>query len=251
VLTLDATKAPPPLHAAATYTAAALHALARDEARARRPKRLLEPQRLTWERFRGALGPVDLLDLLLEDAAVTQPIPFDAAAMFPAGPLPGDLPADLVATWLDAVADLDLAAPADDYITAQARALGLPTRLARASLHKIKPHHKVLELPGTGGQLAHYAVATQPDLYLQDVFTVATADWSDRTLAGLVAAEAGLTAGQLAIVSLGSPPSLAPLAALGPFDLVVGLDPDKGGPFEPAQLHEAHLIAPDGALQLI
>ena len=234
---------------AALYATALLVALARDEHRGRRPKRLLDPQRLTWQRFRGALPNTALATLLFEDAAVTQPVPFDpTATQLPAELLPGALPDDAVTAWLDALTALALDAPSDDYILAQARALGLPTRLARTAIHKPKPHYKVLELPGTGGQLAHAAAAAQPDIDLQDVFTIAADGWRELTLAGLVAVDAGLTAGQLRIVPART---LADLARLGPFDAVLGLDPDKGGAFELHQIHEAHLVAPGGDVQLL
>jgi hypothetical protein len=39
-------------------------------------------------------------------------------------------PEELAAEWLAALAGFDLAAPSADYLAAQARALGIPSRLA-------------------------------------------------------------------------------------------------------------------------
>ena len=69
---------PRELTTTASYAAAALHALAREEARDRKPKRLLEAGLATWTQFRGRSGATQLLELLLEDAAVTQPTAFRA-----------------------------------------------------------------------------------------------------------------------------------------------------------------------------
>src|SRR3546814_9453444 len=55
-------------------------------------------------------------------------------------------------SWIKSVASLPLAGPGPDYVAEQARFLGLPTRMARSDLHVVKPHQKVLELPGTGGR---------------------------------------------------------------------------------------------------
>lgn len=86
----------PATAAAATYLAVTLHALAREERAARRPRRLLDPGLATWQRFRGRLGVLDLAELLLEDAAVTQPQPFDAAAVLGAAEPFGRVPEALV-----------------------------------------------------------------------------------------------------------------------------------------------------------
>ena len=51
-----------------TCAEAALQALAREEARGRRPLRLLEQDRATWTGFRSRLGGAALAELLLEDA---------------------------------------------------------------------------------------------------------------------------------------------------------------------------------------
>jgi len=236
--------------AAATYTAAVLHALAREEHRGRRRPRLLEPGRLTWTRFRGHLGPRDLVTLLLEDAAVIQWEPFDAQRVAPADAQPELLAPELIQSWLDALPTLDLAADSETYLTEQARLLGLPTRLGRSSLHQLPKGAKVLELPGSGGQLAFHIAATQPGVYLQTGFTIGYDGWRERVLAGLVAVEAGLEKDALPLVALPNVESLRALRAEGRgFDHVIGLDPDKGGLFSKSTINET--VLPDGTANLV
>ena len=215
----------------AAWAASLLHALARDEAAGRRPARLTESGLATWNRFRGRLGATDLLALLFEDAAVLHAVPFDASAL--GGPLALDaLPDDLTQGWLEAVANADLEAPGTKYIAAQASLLGLSTRLARSELHVVKSHQKVLELPGTGGQLAHHIVTSQDDLALQNNVVIACGSWQELTLAGVVALD--LAAPHTEFVSRVEPDELReaehPLRQQS-FDFVVGRHPDKGGQF--------------------
>ena len=214
---------------AGTWAAALLRALARDGLARRRPLRLTEPQLATWTRFRGRLTATDLLSLLFEDAAVLHKIPFDPASI--GGPLRlNALPAEVSGAWLSALQTADLQASGADYISQQARLLGLPTRMARSELHLVKPHQKVLELPGTGGQLAHHIVSTQRDVTLQDNFTLACSTWQELTLAGVVALDLGAPhtdfITKVADTDLrGAAHSLRQRS----FDLVGGLPPDKGG----------------------
>jgi len=63
----------PSAAAAATYLAATLYALAREEHAGRRPRRLLEPALATWQRFRGRPGAKALAELLLEMADAGDP----------------------------------------------------------------------------------------------------------------------------------------------------------------------------------
>ena len=211
------------------WAATLLRALARDEVAGRRPVRLTEPQLATWTRFRGRLTATDLVALLFEDAAVLHRVPFDPAALGDAVRLT-QLPPEVAAAWLAALASTDLAAPSADYIAEQARLLGLPTRLARSELHLVKSHQKVLELPGTGGQLAHHIVRSQGDVTLQDNFTLACSSWQELTLAGVVALDLGAPhtdfVTRLADNDLRDPAH--PLRQRS-FDFVVGLHPDKGG----------------------
>ncbi len=203
---------------ALVYTEAVIRALLREEARDRRPKRLLEAGRATWTQFRGRLTDAALVEILLEDAAVAQPVPFDASRMLGGDRPVQRVPVDRVRGWLDASA---LDGPSPDYIAAQAKLLGLPTRLGRSDLPVIKAHQRVLELPGTGGQLTHHLLEVDPDLPIREVFTIACGSWQELALAGLVCVEKGL---------LGEPPaSLDPMleaarAQTRAFDFVFGAD---------------------------
>lgn len=219
---------------AALFAEVALHALAREEASGRKGKRLLEPQRMSWERFRGRLGNAALASLLLEDGAVTHPAAFDAAALL-GTPEPFDSLADSqVDTVLASVTEEAVSGPGSDYLQAQAQRLGIPYRFARSSLPRgIKAHHKVLELPGSGGLIAHHVCSTLEGIYFQDVFTVACAGWKERLLAGLVALELGVG---------GVPPILEDPTLEGARqrlpapDFVLGLSKEKGGRFTEEQL---------------
>jgi hypothetical protein len=215
----------------AVWAASLLHAMARDEAAGRRRPRLTEPGLDTWARFRGRLGSTDLLTLLFEDAAVLHRIPFDAA-IFDASLNLDSLPENLVDNWLSAIPSLSLTSTGADYILEQAGLLGLPTRLARSDLHVVKPHQRVFELPGTGGQLAHHLVSSQRELTLQDNFAVACSTWQELTLAGVVALELGAPHTDFAVRAdvAGLKSASHPLRQRT-FDFVLGLHPDKGGQF--------------------
>jgi hypothetical protein len=208
----------------ARYAATTIYALAREEYAGRRPKRILDPGHATWKLFRGRLRWASFLELLLEDAAVSQPHPFRANAFLPSPSRIDVLPDELLQEWVVAASALDLAVSPDEYIAAQAKTLDVSTRGAKASLHRVKPHHKVLEAPGSGGQLTLHMLLTQPELNLRDSFTIACGAWSEQVLAGLAAVEQR-GAGELPI-SLD--PDLA-RSRTSTFDYVVGLDPQKGG----------------------
>lgn len=213
------------------WAAALLHAIARDEHAGRRTQRLTEPKLDTWSRFRGRLGPQDLVALLFEDAAVLHRIPFDASAIGAEFRV-DRLPTTVVDEWLRSIDSTLPDVAGNEYILEQARLLGLQTRLARSELHVVKPHQKVLELPGTGGQLAHHLVSVQKDLLLQDNVVVACSTWQELTLAGIVALELGaphsdfvIRADADALKDAGHP------LRQRSFEFVVGLAPDKGGQF--------------------
>ncbi|MFO0554349.1 MAG: hypothetical protein U0271_38565 [Polyangiaceae bacterium] len=229
--TLDVSMLSDVLRPTGVWAASLLHALARDEAAGRRRPRLTEPKLDTWTRFRGRLTSVDLVSLLFEDAAVLHRVPFDPAALS-ATLRPDWLPQPATDAWLKAVQSLPLDAASADYILEQAKLLGLPTRIARSDLHLIKPHQKVLELPGTGGQLAHHLVSSQRDITLQDNFAVACGSWQALTLAGVVALDLGAPHSDFA-TRVDAPDLKEPKHPLRQrsFDFVVGLHPDKGGLF--------------------
>lgn len=213
------------------WAASLLHALARDEVAGRRTQCLTEPKRDTWTRFRGRLTSVDLISLLFEDAAVLHRIPFDVAAV--GGPLrPERLPESAMDKWLDTVSTLPLSSAGTDYVLEQARLLGLPTRMARSDLHVVKPHQKVLELPGTGGQLAHHLASSQRSLTLQDNFVVACSTWQELTLAGIVGLELAAPHSDFTLrVDIEELRNSDHRLRNRAFDFVVGLHPEKGGLF--------------------
>ncbi len=247
MLTLSISSTSAELRPTAAYGAAILHALARDEARGRRRPRLTEDGLATWNRFRHLLGPSSLIALLAEDAAVTHPVPFDAGAMlYNSGGSLGALDDKLVEGWLRAIPELDLEADSVEYVQAQARLLDLPDRMARADLHRVQPHHKILELPGTGGQLCHY-LAIRDGIYLQDNATVACNDRRELTLAGLIAVELGAPDADFACVD----PELEFArheTRRTAYNFVVGRPAEKGGSFKRERLRE---LFPNAAVVLV
>lgn len=229
---LDLSGLPASQRPTGAWATALLQALARDEVAGRRTQRLTEPGLATWNRFRGRLTSTDLLALVFEDAAVLHRIPFDPAVV--GGPLKlAELPATLTTAWLGALETADLKTPGPDYIATQAKLLSLPTRMARSDLHVVKAHQKVLELPGTGGQLAHHIVSAQRDVTLQDNFAIACGSWQELTLAGIVALDLGAPHTDFAVkVEDGGLRQPTHPLRQRTFDFVVGLHPDKGGLFQ-------------------
>lgn len=229
--TLDISGLTDDLRPTGVWAASLLHAIARDEAAGRRTQRLTEPTVDTWRRFRGRLDTTDFVALLFEDAAVIHRVPFDPLAI--GGPLRLDqIPSAVADEWVTAVQAMDLNVPNPDYVAEQARLLGLPTRMARSDLHVVKPHQKVLELPGTGGQLAHHLVWSQQDLTLHENFVIACGSWQELTLAGVIGLDLGAPHSdfvqKVEVDDLRNPDH--PLRQRT-FDFVIGLHPDKGGLF--------------------
>lgn len=216
------------------WAAALLLAVAREEAVGRRPHRVTETGLATWGRFRGRLKAKDLLELIFEDAAVIHPVPFDPARVDEQLQLQR-LPDEAPEAWLSALPSIDLNAPGAVYLVEQARLLGVSSKLARSDLHVVKAHQKVLELPSTGGQLAHHLVSTHPELTLQGNFTLACGSWQELTLAGIVALDLGAPHTDF-IVGVEPEQLRNPDHALRrrSFDFVIGLHPDKGGLFQAA-----------------
>lgn len=207
-----------------------LFALARREHTGRAPPRLTEPDRATWREFRGNLGYNHLLALVAQDASVRFPLPADPAAVLgPDGAASlEDVPRVIVRQWLDALTPDRLDAPRADVLTAAARGLGLPHRYAATSLHKLQADTRVLELPGTGGQLVARALERSPDATLHLNATVLTRDWADRAMAGFVAMELDAPHQDFVV----NDPDLT--WATDPerrrtYDLVFGLRPANGG----------------------
>jgi hypothetical protein len=207
-----------------------LIALARRERAGRAPQRLLEPGLATWKQFQGNLDLPHLVALLAEDAAVRFPLPADPRRVFGANADFSKLPSTSIFTWLMSLPG-QAAADRQEILAEYARELELPHRFAGADLHKIQADKRVLELPGTGGQLVARALEKSPDAHLLTNTTVLTSSWADRAMAGLVAME--LDAQSVDFVR--EDPELA--WATHPdqrtrFDLVFGLQPEKGGAYD-------------------
>jgi hypothetical protein len=201
----------------------------REEQVERRPRRLLEPGLATWNRFRGRLGLGDLLSLLLEDAAVVQPEPFDVGRVLGGAVDVASIPEAQIRDWLAEFSGLSAAMSDRDYIEVQAKRLGLRARPAFSELHKLAPHHRVLELPGSGGRLAAHAAVTQPELPFKEMFSVSCASWQERMLAGLAAVSLGVRGYSRIYVD----PALEHVRALeGGFTHIYGVKAEKGGAFD-------------------
>lgn len=229
------------------YLEAVLLSLAREERHGRpKQKRLLDPEFATWKRFRGRLDFVDFAEMLLQDASVARPYLYSptqvtgldftwtAVDAEQLEALLGRVVAQAAAMNIPATDEAGLAESVD-YIQGQARRLGIPSKMARSELPRgIKPQHRVLELPGTGGQLAHYTARVLPEVNIREVFTVAVANWQEWTLGGIVAVESGV----IGDAPLHLSPALDRWRS-SPFDFVMGLHPDRGGTFTPSSLEQS------------
>ncbi len=213
------------------WAVALLHALARDEPAGRRTQRITEPKLDTWSRFRGRLNSADFVALLFEDAAVIHRVPFDPATL---GGLifPERLPESSADSWIKDVGVSPARWPGSTTSPSSPDSSGCRRGSARSELHVVKPHQKVLEPPGTGGQLAHHLVSAQRDLTLHDNFTIACSSWQELTLAGVIALEMGAPHSDFATrVELEDLRKADHPLRQRTFDFVIGLHPDKGGLF--------------------
>ncbi|WP_375759656.1 hypothetical protein [Corallococcus exercitus] len=98
------------------FTEVALHAVAREEIMERKAWRLLEPQRISWERFRGRLGSAALASLVVEDGAVTHPAAFDAPALMGAPSPLANLADVQVDTLLAGLTEASVSGTGADYL---------------------------------------------------------------------------------------------------------------------------------------
>ncbi|MES2638061.1 MAG: hypothetical protein V4850_01205 [Myxococcota bacterium] len=213
-----------------------LRALARRERSGRAPARLTEPGLATWVQMKGNLELQHLLALVAEDAAIRFPIPADLGRVLDVDSQSFSKILDnIVDGWLRELTPDVLDAPRPDAIADYAKLLELPTRFAGADLHKIQADKRVLELPGTGGQLVARALERSPEAYLHTNCTVLTASWAERTLAGLAAMEwdapgVDFTRDDADLAWATEPDQRHR------FDLVFGLLPEKGGRWDTATL---------------
>jgi hypothetical protein len=205
-----------------------LIAIARRERAGLAPRRLSEPGLATWKQYAGNLELPHLLALLAEDAAVRFPLPADPSRIFGVDTDLADSPAPFVYDWLEQLTPERLDLPQADSLADYARSLDVSARFAGADLHKIQADQRVLELPGTGGQLVARALERSPEATLLANATVLTGSWSDRAMAGLVAME--LDAPSIEFIR--DDPDLTWASQQDQrqrFDLVFGLKPEKGG----------------------
>ena len=104
--------------------------------------------------------------------------------------------------------------------------------MARSDLHVVKPHQKVLELPGTGGQLAHHLVSTQETSRSKRTSSIACGSWQELTLAGVIALDLEPPTLDFAMkVEVDDLRNTEHPLRQRTFDFVIGLHPDKGGLF--------------------
>jgi hypothetical protein len=162
-----------------------LREIARLERGGLRPPRLTEKDQERWVRVRRKLGWVAFIELLHEDLAEAFPTAFalDRWSSHPTADL------DDAA----ALAMIDQASEPDDmdrltFLRHACRGLGLRDGGNIAALPKVQPAQRALELPGSGGRIAAYQVATHGLAFHENFTFVADTD-AERVAIGLVAAE--------------------------------------------------------------
>jgi hypothetical protein len=178
----------------AALLAATLSSIARlevtGEPRVREP-RLTEPDHARWQRFRRNLGWRAFIEILHEDLAGAFPVPFDLTR-WPDNPLQDrDLTEDL-AERLIADAARSVSSPLAEtplFLRECARALGLPAAGNLSDLTKVQPHHRILELPGSGGRLAAALCAANAGLVFHTQLTFVAASTAEHVAIGLAAVE--------------------------------------------------------------
>lgn len=163
-----------------------LRSIARIERRGGlRSPRLTEPGHAKWHRMRRRLDWMDFIELLHEDLAAAFPHPFDLAR-FESSPLAGLTP-KLAEDLVVEAAQLD-EADSVSFLRTTARALGLPLG-SFADLPRVQPHHKVLELPGSGGRIGFHQAQAHTDLALHEQFTFVADTDAERLVIGLASVE--------------------------------------------------------------
>jgi len=177
------------------FASVAATALVRTEVAGRIPPRFTDGGPELWMVFRNESTKTDLLDLAVRDTAVAMPQPFALDRLWP-GASGDELcaipPAEVTRYIAKAIADANK--PMEVYLQAQAGALRvpLPPTEAMAALPNPEAHHRILELPGSGGWLAFY-MTSRPEvsIYYWENFTIACGTWQEQLLAGLIAFELG------------------------------------------------------------
>lgn len=163
-----------------------LREIARIERGGLRPPRLTEVDHERWHRVRRKLGWVAFIDLLHEDLAEAFPTTF-ALDRWITHPTVG-------LDEVSARALVDEAARPDEadrlaFLRAVCRGLGLMEGGNIAALPKVQSHQRALELPGCGGRIAAYQVATHGGLSFHEHFTFVADVDAERVAVGIAAAE--------------------------------------------------------------
>jgi len=203
-----------------------LRAIVRAEAQGRLPARFTGAGVVVWETFRNELTAADLVVLAIQDAGVTMPVPFDPRVWWPDWPGWTLLQSsEDVGRWTqEALEQADL--PRDVYLREQAAFLGidLPADATVAALPTPASHECWLELPGTGGWLAHvFCQRADATLYLWENFAVVCGTPREMLLAGLIAWELGAPPRIELPIRLDTPDLAATLKAGETYHAVVGL----------------------------
>lgn len=162
-----------------------LREIARLERGGLRPPRLTDRDQERWRRVRRKLGWVAFIELLHEDLEDAFPTAF-ALDRWASDPTAG----------LDettALALVDEASGPDDtdrltFLRQACRGLGLRDGGDIAALPKVQATQHALELPGSGGRIAAYQVATH-GLAFHEHFTFVADTDPERVAIGLAAAE--------------------------------------------------------------
>jgi len=203
------------------YTVAT-HALIRAELAGRVPTRFTGDGIKRWEQFANELTHSDLLDLIVQDTAIAYPVPFGLIDKFDnSGKKPDTKSAEDIIQ--DALASRNLSQ--ESYLRKQAERLGI--QLADSSISNAlpdpEPHHRILELPGSGGWLT-YLMVTQPEsrVYLLENFQISCGSLYEVMLIGLIAFELNTPPNQpLPVVQ---DPSLGDVLQPGQrYDWIIGL----------------------------
>jgi hypothetical protein len=150
-----------------------------------RPPRLTEPDQERWHRVRRKLGWVAFIQLLHDDLAEAFPTSF-ALNRWSTDPTTG-------LDEMTAVKMIDAAALPDEadrlgFLRQVCRGLGLREGGNIATLPKVQPHQRALELPGCGGRIAAYQVVSYGLAFHENFTFVADTD-AERVAVGIAAAE--------------------------------------------------------------
>jgi len=177
---------PPAAASASNPLSWTLREIARLERGDLRPPRLTEHDQERWQRVRRKLGWVAFIELLHEDLAEAFPTSF-ALDRWATNPTAG-------LSEAAALALIDEAARPDDadrltFLRLASRGLGLMDGGNIAMLPKVLTHQRALELPGCGGRIAAYQVATHAGLSFNEHFTFVADTDAERVAIGLAAAE--------------------------------------------------------------